>query len=182
MYHSTVMQRPDEEEERIREESARRDRINHQNGASRSNPRPSPTQQSDFHHPPFASTNGSHPRPSLNNNSYHPPPPTPASLPMPTSTPTPASQISAPPASPRTLTTPAPYSGDYQPVVPRDKPTSSYYDPTADARAERRSSESAVVRAEGQSSTPQVRRASRDIIPRERKKERERERGRERDW
>ena len=141
-YHSTVMQRPKEEEE----DSARRERMN---GTSSSNTRPynplSPT-QTDFHSP-YSPTNGNHPRPSFTN-PYHPP--TPAALPMPT----PASHIPGPPASPRTLTAPSAYQSDYQPAL-RDKPTSSYYDPTSDS-SERRPSESAGW-TEGQTSTTQVR-------------------------
>lgn len=137
-YHSTVMQRPKEEEE----DSARRESMN---GTSSSNTRPfnrlSPT-QTDFHSP-FSPTNGNHPRPPFSN-PYHPQ--TPAPLPMPTS----ASHIPGHPASPRTLTTQAAYQGDYQPA-PRDKPTSNYYDPTSDS-SERRPSESAA-RSEGQGST-----------------------------
>jgi DNA helicase INO80 len=140
MYHSTVMQRPKEEEE----DSARRER----NGTSSSNTRPynplSPT-QTDFHSP-FSPTNGNHPRPQFNH-PYHPP--TPAPLPMPT----PSSHIPGPPASPRTLTAPSAYQSDYQPAS-RDKPTGNYYDPTSDS-SERRPSESAGW-SEGQTSTPQV--------------------------
>lgn len=137
-YHSTVLQRPKEEDE----DSARRERMN---GTSSSNTRPynplSPT-QADFH-TPFSPTNGNHPRPPFTN-PYHPP--TPATLPMPT----PASHIPSHPASPRTLTAPSAYQSDYQPA-PRDKPTSNYYDPTSDS-SERRPSESAAW-SEGQAST-----------------------------
>jgi DNA helicase INO80 len=137
MYHSTVMQRPEEEADDPRREGM--------NGASSSNTRPSPYQaqaqqaparsptQTDFHSP-YSPTNGSHPPRPQFNNPYHPP--TPAPLPMPA-----AAHITGPPASPRTLTAPSAYQSDYQPV-PRDKPTSNYYDPTSDS-SERRPSESA---------------------------------------
>jgi DNA helicase INO80 len=142
-YHSTVMQRPKEEEE------DRRMNGTSSSNASSSNTRPynplSPT-QTDFHSP-FSPTNGNHPRPQFNN-PYHPP--TPAPLPMPTS----SSHTPGHPASPRTLTAPAAYQSDYQPA-PRDKLTSNYYDPTSDS-SERRPSESAGW-SEGQTSTPQVR-------------------------
>jgi hypothetical protein len=143
MYHSAVMQRPEEEDD-----DPRRERMN---GASSSNtrpyhapqpgPAPSPT-QTDFHSP-YSPTNGSHPRPQFNN-PYHPP--TPAPLPMPTAT-----HVPGPPASPRTLTAPSAYQSDYQPA-PRDKPTSNYYDPTSDS-SERRPSESAGW---NEGHTPQV--------------------------
>jgi DNA helicase INO80 len=142
MYHSTVMQRPTEEEE----EGARRERIN---GASSSNARPynaRSSTQSEFHSP-FSPTNGTHPRPQFNN-PHHPP--TPAPLPM--TTPHNA-HIPAPPASPITLTAPSAYQSDYPPA-PRDKPTSNYYDPTSDS-SERRPAENSGWN-EGQTQTPQV--------------------------
>jgi DNA helicase INO80 len=64
-----------------------------------------------------------------------------------------SSQIPGPPVSPRALTAPSAYQGEYQPAS-RDKPTSNYYDPTSDS-SERRPSESAGW-SEGQTSTPQV--------------------------
>lgn len=147
MYHSTVMQRPEEEREGV--ESARRDRtINGGPSSSNTNTRPSPT-QTEFHSP-YSPTNGTHPRPQYNN-PYHPSTPAAAALPMPI----PSSHISGPPASPRILTAPSSYQSEYQPV-PREKPTSNYYDPTSDS-GERRPSESAAW-SEGQNSTPQVRR------------------------
>ena len=127
MYHATVMQRPEEEDDGARRE---RDRAN---GASNTRPYSarSPT-QTDFH-APYSPTNGIHPRPQFNN-PYHPP--TPAPLPMPTAAP-----VSGPPASPRTGTAHAAYQSDYQPAT-RDKPNSNYYDPTSDS-SDRRPSEGA---------------------------------------
>lgn len=119
---------------------------------SSANPRPfdarSPTQSNLHPHPPpppFSPTNG-HPRPQFNN-PYHPP--TPAPLPMPA-----PSHISGPPASPHGVTAPQPYASEY-PSAPRDKPTSSYYDPTSDS-GERRPSESNASWHDPQARTPQV--------------------------
>jgi hypothetical protein len=158
MYHSTVMHRPaDDDDERLRRErildnastpsaAASTGTVNANPnttagaadgvaGASANhpnNPRPfdarSPSQP-DFHPPPpppFSPTNG-HPRPQFNS-PYHPP--TPAPLPMP-----------APSHPPHGVTASQPYAGDYAPA-PRDKPTSSYYDPTSDS-GERRPAENA---------------------------------------
>ncbi len=137
MYHSTVMQRPDEEEEAGR---PGRDRIN---GASSSNTRAYNASSPQTVHSTYSPTNGTR---SQFNNPYHPT--TPANLPMPTT----SSHISGPPASPRTVTAPQPYQSDYQPA-PRDKPTSNYYDPTSDS-SERRPS---AGRGEGQNPSLQVR-------------------------
>lgn len=87
MYHSTVMQRLEDEEE-----STRMDRIS---GNTRASP------QTQFH-PAYSPTNGNHPRP------HFPAPAAPSGLPMPG-----PSHISVPPASPRTVT---PYQSDYQPA------------------------------------------------------------------
>ncbi|RDL40476.1 p-loop containing nucleoside triphosphate hydrolase [Venustampulla echinocandica] len=180
MYHSTVMQRPHEDED----DGGRRERERlNINGASSSssNSRPydaarSPTQtqthadhqsQSQSHSQPpsrssFSPTNGTHPRPQFANNSYHPPTPAPAPAPaplqMPMSMPG-ASHIPGHPTSPMPLasTTPsATYHNDYQPQAQtqpaaRDKPVSNYYDPTSDS-GERRPSEGNV-----QAQTPQNR-------------------------
>ena len=143
VYHSTVMQRPAEEED----EGARRERMN---GASSSNARPYNPTQSDFH-PPYSPTNGTHPRPQFNN-PYHPP--TPAPLPMTT---THNAHIPAP-ASPLAVTAPLAYHSDYAPAPPRDKPTSNYYDPTSDS-SERRPAENSGW-SEGQAQTPQVRKCT----------------------
>lgn len=56
-----------------------------------------------------------------------------------------------------TLPAPPSYHSDYQPP-PRDKPVSTYYDPTSDS-SERRPSESGAW-SEGKTQTPQVRRSS----------------------
>jgi hypothetical protein len=169
VYRSTVMHRPaDDDDERLRRErildsagssstaSTGPANPNASAGASASatasaNPNPrqfdarSPS-QSDFHPPPppFSPTNG-HPRPQFNN-PYHPP--TPAPLPMPT-----PSHISGPPASSHVVTASQPYASDY-PSAPRDKPTSSYYDPTSDS-GERRPAETASWH-DAQARTPQV--------------------------
>ena len=140
-YHSTVMQRPREQEDE--EERVRRELVN---GASTSNTYDtrSPT-QTNFH-APYSPRNGTHPRPQFNN-PYHPP--TPASLPIPSShIPGPA-----PPTSPRSLGAPLTYAGEYQPT-PRDKPASNYYDPTSDS-SERKPPESAGWK-DGLSQTAQV--------------------------
>ena len=134
LYHSTVLQRPVEEDE----EGVRRERMN---GASNSNTRPP---QPDFRSP-YSPTN-SHPRPQFNN-PYHPP--TPAPLPMPTTAHTPGH-----PASPRTSAAPSAYASEYQPT-PRDKPTSNYYDPTSDSGDRRRTENTSWN--EAPSHTPQVR-------------------------
>lgn len=99
-------------------------------------PSRSPT-QSNLHS--YSPTNGAPPRTQYIN-PYHPPSPSP--LPMPA----PASHITGSQASP--------YHSEYQPV-PRDKPTSGYYDPTSDS-IERRPSGSAAW-SEGQNTTSQVR-------------------------
>ena len=135
LYHSTMMQRPVEDDE----EGVRRERMN---GASNSNTTRSSTQP-DFRSP-YSPTN-SHPRPQFNN-PYHPP--TPAPLPMPTTSHTPGH-----PASPRTLAAPSAYASEYQPTS-RDKPTSNYYDPTSDS-GDRQSTENTAWH-EAQSHTPQV--------------------------
>jgi DNA helicase INO80 len=137
LYHSTVMQRPVEEDE----EGVRRERMN---GASNSNTYTRSPTKPDFRSP-YSPTN-SHPRPQFND-PYHPP--TPAPLPMPTT-----SHIPGPPASPRTLAAPSTYGSEYQPT-PRDKPTSNYYDPTSDS-GDRRPAENTPWR-EAPSHTPQVR-------------------------
>ena len=112
----------------------------------------SPSQQSDFHHPPPPPPRGTSPPPFSPtaprfNNPYHPP--TPAPLPMPA-----PSHVSGPPASPRGVTASQPYASEYS-SAPRDKPTSSYYDPTSDS-GERRPAENASWH-DAQARTPQVR-------------------------
>lgn len=189
MYHSTVMHRPahDDHDDDDHDDRLRRDRPimdtasngnhNHPAGlsianapsgpphisphgghasSSSSTARPfdarSPT-QSDFHPPPppFSPSNG-HPRPHFNN-PYHPP--TPAPLPMPAPS---HAHLSGPPASPRVVTAPPAYASEYPPA-PRDKPTTSYYDPTSDS-SDRRPAEGSSWH-HSQSRTPQVRRSSR---------------------
>jgi DNA helicase INO80 len=137
-YHSTVMQRGVEEDE----EGVRRERMN---GASNPNTRPyddrSPTQ--NFHSPYSPPNSLSRPRV---NDPYHPP--TPAPLPIPTT-----SHIPVPPASPRTLAPSSAFANEYQPPS-RDKPTSSYYDPTSDS-GDRQPTENSTWH-EPQSHPPQV--------------------------
>jgi hypothetical protein len=155
MYHSTVMHRPkDDDEERARRERIMENATTTSTSSSitttttnaNANPHPfdarSPT-QSDFH-PPFSPTNG-HPRPQFNN-PYHPP--TPAPLPMPA-----GAHIPGPAASPHVVTAPPAYASEY-PSAPRDKPTSSYYDPTSDS-GERRPAENSHWH-ETRARTPQV--------------------------
>ncbi len=157
MYHSTVMRSEDDDEEERERERQRRERSINGPGASSPNTTntttttrpfnaPSPTQPS-LHSSTYSPTNGAQPRTQYIN-PYHPPSPSP--LPMTT----PSSHISGAQASPRILTAPSPYQSEYQPV-PRDKPTSNYYDPTSDS-SERRPSESAA-RSESQNTTSQVR-------------------------
>ncbi|KAH8815550.1 SNF2 family helicase/ATPase-like protein [Xylogone sp. PMI_703] len=136
-YHSTVMQRPEEEDEaeRVRRERERMN-ISTANGASSSStattnsraPPPSLLAQPDYHS--SYPSNGAHPpslpRPQFNN-PYHPP--TPAPLPMPSLG---HGHIPPPPASPVTLAPPSGYPSEYQ-SSPRDKPSSGYYDPTSDS-------------------------------------------------
>lgn len=98
--------------------------------------------------PPFSPTNGAPPR-SQFKNQYHPP--TPGSLPMVVPPHTPGQ-----PTSPMTSAAPPSYQNDYQ-QPPRDKPVSTYYDPTSDS-SERRPSVSAG-RSEAQAQTPQSREA-----------------------
>lgn len=136
-YHSTVMHRPEEEGE----EGARRERDRINGASSSSNTYHAVgSPQTEFHHSP----NGTHPRPQFPT-PYHPTTPAAAALSMPT-----AAHISGPPASPRSLTAPSAYQGDFHPA-PREKPKNSYYDPTSDSGP----SESAGW-SEGQNQTPQV--------------------------
>jgi hypothetical protein len=124
-FHATVMQRPQEDED----ERLRRDRINGTN----QNPR-SPSD----HPPPFSPAKILHPR--TFNNKFHPP--TPAPLPA---------YIERPPASPLTSL----QATEYNQPAPRDRPTSSYYDPTTDS-SERRLTETAAGWFNGHAQTPQV--------------------------
>jgi hypothetical protein len=117
-YHSTVMQRPQEDEED--DDRLRRDRMN---GTSQPPPQPyrshSPT-QTDRHQLPSLPSSALNGAPSSSyNNSYATAPP---NNPM----------TSAPPHSPPR---PTAYS-DYQDPV-RDKPSSNYYDPTTDSSSQR---------------------------------------------
>ncbi|RDW78305.1 hypothetical protein BP5796_06157 [Coleophoma crateriformis] len=131
MFHTTVMQRNSEQEDEA-ERAARQER---ERNATTLPP------------PNFSPTNGNHPRPQFNN-SYHPP--TPSALPIPS----PSSHIpGAPPLSPSRGSAPA-LQAEYQ--TPRDRPATSYYDPTTDSSDRR--PESAGWR-EGQAQTPQAREA-----------------------
>jgi DNA helicase INO80 len=181
IYRSTVMQRPaDEDDERLRRErivenasapstassstanpaaanTANAAAANTNPIANTTNPNPrqfdsrSPT-QSEFHHPPPPpGSRGFSPQGPQFNNPYHPP--TPAPLPMPAH-----SHISGPPASPRGVAPSQPYSSEYSPA-PREKSTSSYYDPTSDS-GERRPAENASWH-DAQSRPAQVRTGSR---------------------
>lgn len=146
VYHSTMMQRPQEEDD----ERLRRERMN---GTSHP-PQPyhvqSPT-QSEFHQP-LHSTNGAHPRSAYNTTSKpYPAPADNAPTPM-----TAASHVAVPPPphSPQRSSGPSVYSSDYQDPA-RDKPTSNYYDPTSDS-SERKPAEPTATWQKGSSSTSQV--------------------------
>lgn len=132
-FHSTVMQRPQEDDGR--------ERMNGTGG--------NPRQPRNIHSPshtefqqPFSPTKAVHPRPTFNN-PYHPP--TPAPLPLPG-----VVHVDKPPVSPLN----ASYPTEYQ-HAPRDKPASNYYDPTSDS-SERRPSE-APAWYSGNAQTSQVR-------------------------
>jgi hypothetical protein len=116
MFHSKVLQRPqDEEEDRLRREKM--------TGSSQQHP--PYTSHSPTHphfNPPFSPTNGSHQRHF--SNQYHPP--TPAPLPIQAGS---QNTHSGPPRSPTSNGLP-PLKGSGYP--PRDKPKSTYYDPTSD--------------------------------------------------
>jgi hypothetical protein len=173
-YRSTVLQRPQEDED----EPLRRDRMNGGSNQSQSQisqpPRSARSPKPSDFPQPFSPTKAAHPRPQFNNQ-YHPP--TPAPLPLPTSQigATSASTSSAhvaqqPPLSPLAATTPS-YASELD-SAPRDKPMSNYYDPTSDsserkpALAEASSaSASATAWNNGYAQTPQVRPLSSSQAP-----------------
>jgi hypothetical protein len=142
MYHTTVMQRPMEEDE----DGVKRERMN---GESSSSTRPyiarSPTTQTEFR-PPYSPTSNGTSRAQFNSPYL---PPTPAPLHMPASSHVPG------PTSPKNFSVPVSggYHTDYQ-SAPREKPVSNYYDPTSDS-SERRPSEVAG-RVDLEIQTPQV--------------------------
>lgn len=144
-YHSTVMQRPQEEDD----ERLRRERMN---GSSQP-PQPyhaqSPT-QSKFHQS-LHSTNGAHSRSSYTNTT-DPYPAAAENAPAPM---TAASHVAIPPPhSPQRSSGPSIYSADYQDPI-RDKPISNYYDPTSDS-SERKPAEPSAAWQKGSSSNLQV--------------------------
>lgn len=140
-FHSTVMHRPQEEED----DHLRRDRMNEASQNFRAQRAPSPPPQANFP-PPYSPTKGLHSRPVFNSQ-YHPP--TPAPLPLPSA----AGQVAAQPSSPLAATAPGSYPTEFQ-SAPRDKPTNNYYDPTSDS-SERRPAEGAAW-YNGHAQTPQV--------------------------
>jgi hypothetical protein len=113
MYHTTVLQRPQEEEE---------ERLRRENMTGSKPPYTSHSPTLPQYNPPFSPKNGSHQRHF--SNQYHPP--TPAPLPIQTPG---QNSHSGPPRSPTTNGL-LPLKGPAYP--PRDKPTSTYYDPTSD--------------------------------------------------
>ncbi|CZT51771.1 related to DNA-dependent ATPase DOMINO B [Rhynchosporium secalis] len=142
------------------EEGARREGEVNGNGSSgnRNNnySAPSPTQPAFNRATPY-----SPPKPLHHqfNSPYQRPTPAPAPSALPAIT---SSHTPGPPASPRALMTPTSYQSDrererdYQPV-PRDTPTSNYYDPTSDSSERRPSASESVAWKEGQAQTPKTR-------------------------
>jgi hypothetical protein len=117
MYHTTVLQRPQEEEEQ---------RLRRENMTGSKPPYTSHSPTLPQYGPPFSPTNGSHQRHF--NNQYHPPTQAPPSIQASSQ-----NSHSGPPRSPTTNGL-LPHKGSAYP--PRDKPTTStYYDPTSDQGA-----------------------------------------------
>ncbi|KFY75517.1 hypothetical protein V499_04516 [Pseudogymnoascus sp. VKM F-103] len=148
-FHSTVMQRPqDEEDERLR-----RERLNHV--ANQNSPLPlyagqSPTQAA-YNGPSSYSPTKSLPRRPSFTKQYHPP--TPSQLPPPP----PGSAHRAPSEASPLVATQTPYQSSEYHSAPRDKPTSNYYDPTSDSGEPRPGD---PTRHNGQNPAPQNNRDS----------------------
>jgi hypothetical protein len=122
-FHSTVMQRPQEDED----ERLRRERMNHvanQNSPLPLYAGPSPT-QALYNGPSSYSPTKSLPRRPSFSKQYHPS--TPVQLPPP------GSIHRAPSEASPLISTPAPYQNSEYHSAPRDKPTGNYYDPTSDS-------------------------------------------------
>lgn len=131
MYHSSLIQRAEEDETNRRSSNGASQNLGPYNARS-------PT-KTDFPQPVYGTQSPVHSRHSYSNSSYHPSSAQP--LPLPLASPThihPVSPLNAAPTRSGTA-----YSSEYQ-STPRDKLSGNYYDPTFESRSERRPSDSSV--------------------------------------